>query len=436
MKPGSRRWAGIAGLSAIVVAMLVGGIGALNVAGAAPSNLPTFTFSPSVGVAPLWVRFTGPEVPGYSVGYAWDFGEGLTTLGPREVLHRYAYATADKAYTVRLTVTMTAPGDPYTYNAVQTRYDCVRAVRPASTVATAFWCNWNDNTIRLCSSVGLSMGQSTVIANPPDVNGPTGLYISEAPGDYLAEAWVTWANAGDNTIRSMRIGWSPTSSVVIADGYTSHVEDPRGIQIVGGELYWANYGSDEIMRTTILTTGPGLPTLLVEGGTPPLVVNKPTGLHVVSVSGGKFIYWANSGNSTIRRCFIQDPPHQVLPVPTVVICDQAHGVKTPGALRVMGPYLYWTNGDNTIRRCSIASETAFPAQSQIVANTNVATPTGLIVTNNGGISWANFYENTIWNCVLSTSGTCIAPTMAANLTSSGVNGPGFMRFTLWNPPSP
>jgi hypothetical protein len=387
-----------------------------------------FTRAPATGIAPLWVRFTGPQAEsGETMSYFWDFGDGATASS-REVMHRYPYIGASKTYPVKLTLTV-KDEDGHTHTSMDTWQSCVSVTKPTSTVVTLFWANWNDNTIRMCSSCGLTMGPSTVIASVPDVSGPTGLYISEGTGDYLAGAWVTWANATDNTIRSMEIGASPGKSYTIANAKPSKVNDPRGIQILGDRLFWANYGDNTIRRMTLKESGPQESTTII--GYP--AVNKPTGLHVVVAGSGRFVYWANSGDNTIRRCYFDDLT--TFPVAkSVVICNKSLGVSAPGALRVLGSRLYWANyGENAIRWISVASGTSFPAASGLAASDHVAGPTGIIVSETG-LGWANFSANQIWNCLLTPSGSeCASYTLAGDATSSGISGPGFMRYTFWNP---
>ncbi len=432
-------WPRIIAVSTLAIAVLVGVSQHISLAGGANPDEHLFTRAPAAGVALLWVRF---EIPGAAAGdinttYTLDFGDGTSTVLSRsDMMHRYAYVGEDRSYNVKLTIRKTEIGE----HGYQTSYDedewaaCVAATNPTFPVATVYWCNLGDSTIRMCSSTGRTMGESTVIADYPDVNNPQGVYISEATnGDYLAGTWVTWTNGGDNTIRAMEIGAARGTSYTLADAGTSKVNDARGVQIVDDRLFWPNYGDHTIRRMPLSAEGPQESTTII--GAPD--VGWPIALQVVEALGpGRFIYWVND-NPMIRRCYI-DGQTQFPVTESVVICDYEHGANGPIGLRVNGPYVYWTSaGDSTIRRCRVDEGTVFPATSEAVVSTNMDTPLGpivapgLIVTSDG-IAWANLFGNTVWDCTR----PCATPVKAADYASLGVYGPACMRYTAWDPNNP
>jgi hypothetical protein len=188
---------------------------------------------------------------------------------------------------------------------------------------------------------------------------------------------IYWCN-GDyglkaiaGTVRSLDLNSAGTlgPSTPVADWNTTQTAYPRGIDLawlitrdlpVSPVLFWGCFWDDTICAYALGSSTLPATQCVVEGyGAYHSRVAGPQDIAVAydSALGRFYLYWTNI-DDTIRRC-----PIEAVPQPATIIADWRSGVSDPAGLEVVGNRVYWVNrGDMTIRYCPVADspQASFP----------------------------------------------------------------------------
>lgn len=220
-----------------------------------------------------------------------------------------------------------------------------------------YWTNEIDDSIKEAPLAGGGTVQS-LYYGAPGVNNPAGVAIDRAAGR------IYWANFGDNTIRRGPLAGGAAGTLY---GPTHGVSGPNGVAIdlVAGMIYWANFLDDTIRVAPLDGSGSGRilygPT---HGVSRPVgvAIDPPDAVRLVLVSpersqwavvgwldvavrwildritgrpdrsGDGRIYWANSGDNTIRGAPLSGGPPGIV---DTLYSGPAEGVYWPNYLAVL-----------------------------------------------------------------------------------------------------
>ncbi|HVO54504.1 MAG TPA: hypothetical protein VMT37_08835 [Solirubrobacterales bacterium] len=169
-------------------------------------------------------------------------------------------------------------------------------------------------------------GTKALISYPYEiVNAPPQTHVC---GVAVNGSDVFWADPRDNTIGRMELSPNPAGRldylnerVAVDEALISNVEEPCGIAVDAGHIYWASAGGLSIGRANL--DGSGVERNLVVG------LSRPCGIAV----DGQHLYWSDVAADTIGRANLDgsDPEREFIV-----------GVHHPCGVAVTADHLYWT----------------------------------------------------------------------------------------------
>ncbi len=291
-----------------------------------------FTFTPSAGEEPLAVDFA-PVLEGTAVSYAWNFGDGTTSVETAPTHVYYAVGT----YSVTLTV-LFDDGEPRS----ATKADCI-VVSEGPMFDKGDGLYWLDRThgvIVRGSRSGGGAQESVVIG------------IADAGAIAVSGSYVFWTS-GNNVLRaplSRPTGWEQ-----IASG--SYTVTDVAVDTSKNKVYW-----------TVLPTPPlGLPAYKggiyradLDGGNAAVYQSYERGSEYVAweLAVDPFagaIYWLHSLRSYVptrgaegawvKDCYseIRGSTYLGTPVTTIFPVTEATELAASTGLAHIAQYLYWTD---------------------------------------------------------------------------------------------
>ena len=206
--------------------------------------------------------------------------------------------------------------------------------------------------------------------------------ISSSPSLY-------WADGAGNIVADPVIGVTGGAPAVLASGQN----DPVGVMVNGGTVYWADSGAGTIMAVPV--TG-GTTTVLASGQNDPAYV---------AVDDGT-VYWADSSAGTVMAVPVTGGTATVL----------ASGQPDPAYLAASGGFVYWVDrGIHTIMESPETGGTYVPA-----ALVNDPGGPAYLAADSGFVYWAD--SNTGQVMAIRTTGLGGTPFVLA----SGEDDPAYV----------
>ncbi len=277
-----------------------------------------------------------------------------------------------------------------------------------------FWAN----SVPLPAPVGnASIGQRPVVNGTVDQGFliPTG--VGAPSGVTTDDTYLYWTDSLNNTIGRVRLdGTGTPNPTFVSTAATGSVNNPNGLIVHGGYLYWANTGANAIGRATLpvpdsdTATATNVNALFAGTDITSDQAQSPTGI----TTDGTYLYWANFGSNTIGRTTL-DGSQTNTNLSWLTLDDAADtsagNVHNPSGVTIDGQYIYWTSQGAGSKNPSIGrAPLAYPAQLtgdfvafQTSGSPNLTAPQGLRIAD-GHIYWANSGANSIGRATMPTGG--------------------------------
>jgi hypothetical protein len=178
----------------------------------------------------------------------------------------------------------------------------------------------------------------------------------------------------------LQIPISGTGTITLGSG----LNDPYGVTVQGGNVYWTNNGAGTVMMCPVGGCG-GQPTVIANAQAMPEIIT----------SDSSYVYWANSANANIipiPNCcttgsIMKCPLAGCGNSPIVVAAAQ----DAPYGVAVDDSHIYWTNAAaGTVMACPLGGCNGSPLTLAVGQNLPVE-----IAVDDSNLYWANFGDGTI-----------------------------------------
>jgi virginiamycin B lyase len=173
-----------------------------------------------------------------------------------------------------------------------------------------YWTNADNNTIGRADVSGQNANQSFITG----ANDPRGVAVDSGH--------VYWANQNSADLNGGTIGRADLSGQNANQSFITGAHFPVGVAVDSGHVYWANLGGETIGRADL--SGQNANQSFISGA------HFPVGMAV----GAGHIYWANDGTATIGRA---DLDGQNADESFITGLGQAEGVAVDSS------HIYWTS---------------------------------------------------------------------------------------------
>jgi hypothetical protein len=201
----------------------------------------------------------------------------------------------------------------------------VLTVGTSAASAAIFWVNTDGNSIGAAN-----LGRSHATGVKQDFIAVPGLDhgIAAGPGNDLY-----WSDTPNNRISRAHLYYDRRERlhVVITRNFITGADQPEGVAVYGGYIYWVNhdvFGS--IGRALLNGTDVNQNFVPNESASNGLDLNYPTGIAVTS----SYIYWADSNQNSIARA---DTSNGAAATQFIT------GLNDPRGVAVSGSHIYWAN---------------------------------------------------------------------------------------------
>lgn len=287
-----------------------------------------------------------------------------------------------------------------------------------------YWIHRSSESIPLGGSQTRAIGRANLDgtnANPNFITLPsTSEPFGGIPGGIATDGThLYWTVTSDEKVLVGFVSKATLDGTLVARELVKTGEEPVGIAVANGKLYWANSAANTI--GTANTDGTGLnPTLVTN-------TDRPFGVEVA----GNYLYYTNFGNGkSIGRSTLDgvtQVPNCILTTPDAV--PAANGVT---GITSDSTYLYWSNyvpgADSTVGRlalaglnCGAIATAAENTWLKGITPSTVKAPVGLHVTSTH-LYWTSFEPQKIGRTEFDTA----APVLAVepvNAVATALNSP-------------
>ncbi len=243
----------------------------------------------------------------------------------------------------------------------------------------------------LSGSSNLEPGQEESVSASCSL--PSGSAIGTPLSGYL---WVEYDQAGQSDLiarfatisTSVRIGSSP-KTLVLASGQGS----PWAINVSGGNAYWTDYSSGNVMTCSVSDCSGTMVTLAQNQ-------NNPDG---IAVSNGE-VYWADYNGAAIMACQASNCAGTLVTL--------ASNQYYPNYLTVSSGEIYWTDGSaGDVMKCAVSD---CPATINTIATSSY--PEGIVLYGSN-VYWDE--DGSPYRVFECSSSSCGSPSLVAFLPAGG-----------------
>ena len=226
-----------------------------------------------------------------------------------------------------------------------------------------YWANISSNTIAEANLDGTHVDQSFITG----ANGPADVVVH---GGH-----IYWANATGGCTEAGSCSGTIAEANLDGTGVKEELiptDTPYGFTVAGQYIYWANSGTTTIGRAKL--NGTDIDQSFITGA------NGPNGVAVDTAN--RKIYWANNGSNTIGEASLDG---------THVNQSFITGPSGPEGMAIHGSTIYWVNhSDGSIGRASIDGT---HVDEKFIAHAG-AWPTRVTVTAQH-IYWSTWTQNAV-----------------------------------------
>lgn len=196
---------------------------------------------------------------------------------------------------------------------------------PGPASAAIFWVNTDSDSI---GAANLGRQHATGVRQRLIGGLDLASGIAAGPGGF-----IYWSDSGHNRISRARLHYDKRGRlhVQVTRNFITGADDPQGVAVYGGYIYWVNhdvFGS--IGRARLDGGDVRQQFVLSERATGGQDLNYPSGIAVTST----YIYWANSNQGSLGRAFTQSG---------MGASQFIGGLGHPVGVAVSGPYIYWAD---------------------------------------------------------------------------------------------